>query len=199
MYKLCQELHSKQSIPIVKKKQIHHLILQYPTTLTSRQRTYKMGRFIGAKGEHIRNMQSKLNISLRILNQKSSRQLSKQFQNIPKSSRLIDCCILIELNNENDSIDTIKQTLINQWNQIDVTINSKRNSSFQRKDKRNSKKHFSTETELEQDSRWQQKQSKQKSKSKAKRVQQQQQQEQRISVPDQPIQSTLSITKYKPI
>ena len=111
-------------MPPPPEKPQHYLIVDYPLTLTPRQRLYKFGRFIGRKGEHIRPLETKFNVRINILNEKSS----KPFRQSMNKSSVKDAtknrnnlCLLITMNDKNGDIHQIKQTLENTWKQIDVT------------------------------------------------------------------------------
>jgi len=163
---------------------------------TSKQRLYKVGQFIGQHGKNIRKIEKNLNISLKIINSKSSKHDRTVLHKLPDykpEGILSELAILIELKDENGSIETIKQAIQNEWDNIDVSLRSKSTSSI-KGTKNNSQplpefetdsrwqplSEFETDSrwqplsEFETDSRWQPKHSKQKAKSKAKRNQQQQ-------------------------
>ena len=188
LIKLCQQLEQlqlQQNGSIVKKpKQFYHLSLPISGLFTSKQRLYKVGQFIGQHGKNIRKIEKNLNISLKIINSKSSKHDRTVLHKLPDykpEGILSELAILIELKDENVSIETIKQAIQNEWDNIDVSLRSKSTSSI-KGTKNNSQPlpEFETDSrwqplsEFETDSRWQPKHSKQKAKSKAKRNQQQQ-------------------------
>lgn len=97
--------------------------------LTLVQRVYKCGRFVGRKGEHLRLLERTLNIQINIVNHKSSkdfRQIVSEFRNQNSNSHLNDLWVLITLNNDNDGLEKIKQSLENAWKGIDVTTRAKK-------------------------------------------------------------------------
>ena len=118
---LCQEIQSNSSInlpPPVPEKEKHYLTVDYPLTLSSRQRLYKFGRFVGRKGEHIRSLEKKFNVNINIFNDKSS----KNFRQMVNKSSVKDSlknrnnlCLLITINDKNGDVNHIKQSIENAW------------------------------------------------------------------------------------
>ena len=106
--------------------------LEYPSTLTHPQRTYKIGRFIGRRGRHLRLLESKLNIHIYILNQKSSKYLRHIADDLQIQIRRYsdnDIQILFTMKNNSTDHKTIEQTkqlLQLDWNRIDVSIKERR-------------------------------------------------------------------------
>lgn len=106
-----------------------YLILEYAPTLSSRQRLYKFGRFIGRKGEYIRALETRLNISINILNDKSSKPFRQTMDKSPLKDQSKDrnnVCLVITMNQTNGgNLSQIKQTIEENWKQIDVTTKPK--------------------------------------------------------------------------
>ena len=133
---LCEQLQlsSKSPVKIPPKKEItDYMILKIDPVLTHRQRIYKFGRFIGQKGRHIALLQKKLNVRIDILNDKSSknfRQIINKFQTSTKPNDMSSLSIIIIRKDKDQNIDQIKESIQQNWKQIDVTTRKKRSTTI---------------------------------------------------------------------
>lgn len=190
---LCEhiQLSSKPSISLpIPKKPIHYVLLEFPSILTFKQRLYKMGRFVGRYGKHIRLIQKTLNVTIRIVNHKTHRDLHQivaQFKKQNEESSKDGLCLLITMKNDNDNIEKIKQSLRNEWGKVDVTTYKKKRSVSGRQEKRS----MFIQPDISGDSRWKPKRQKPRDKYKGNQKQYDEQEE----IQPQPLVRPISLPK----
>jgi hypothetical protein len=173
-------------------KPIHYVILEFSPTLTPLQRVYKVGRFVGQNGKHLRVLERKLNVSINILNNKSTRnfrKIVKKLQTQNNETHINDLWVLITLKNDNDDLEKVKQSLQNTWKEIDVTTKKKRSGP---RKIRSSAPIMHSSASISGDTRWKPKKNKAKDKYKSKLNQYDEQEEE---VPPQPLVPPISMPK----
>ncbi len=192
--KLCHEIQLSQGIPPIISdpvKPLHFVTLQYPPTLTAKQRIYKAGRFVGRAGQHLQSLEQKLNVSIYILGGKSSKKLRQSIDKLKArntenhTNELFVLFTMKSNTNEHDSIENVKQSLRDEWNKIDVSIATKRRAKIQ-----SSRDLNLPSAEISGDTRWKPKKIKAKDRQKIKVKQCNEQEEE---VPPQPSVRPLSM------
>jgi len=129
--KLCHQIQPlEETPPIISDpvKPIHYIILEFPLILNLKQRMYKAGRFVGRGGQHLRLLERTLNIRIHIVNNKSSkrfRRIVNQHETRKKRNHRNHLSVLFTIQNNNDRIEQIKQSLQDQWKKVDVGIRKK--------------------------------------------------------------------------
>jgi hypothetical protein len=187
---LCQRIQSTQNPLSEPVKPIHYVVLEYSPTLSLIQQVYKAGRFVGRGGQHLQLIERTLNVSLNVVNQKSNkhfRQIVNQLKEQNNETSKNGLWILINMKNNNDDIEKIKQSLQNEWNKIDVT--TKKNRPMKKRFPR--QVILSSTANISGDTRWKPK----KQKSKDKHQKQSQEQE---DIQPQPLVRPLSMPKEIP-
>lgn len=173
-----------------KKDITDYMTLKLDPILTRVQRLYKVGRFIGGKGRHIALLQKTLNVRIDILSNKSSKTFRQTMNKFQTPTNPDDLSIVIIRKDKDQNIDRIKQSIQENWKQIDVTTRQKRSS------KRRSAAPLSsipTDVSLDGDTRWKVvKRSKGKRKEKANEIIEEE------DIPAQPTFRPISMPKALP-
>ncbi|CAF4517206.1 unnamed protein product, partial [Rotaria sp. Silwood2] len=157
--KLCQDIKSKEeelSLTSDCPKCVNYVILEFSSMLSPIQRIYQTGRFVGRGGSHLRLLERTLNVCINIINNKSSKTFRRIIDEIKTKNK--ECYkdglwILIEMknnNNDENTLDNVKQSLQDEWKKINVIITKKKvtvmNSSSQTR--------ILSKTNIYRDSRW---------------------------------------------
>lgn len=192
LHKLCQEIQSLEKPITVKSKPvkpINYIILDFPSNLSPIQRIYKAGRFVGRRGQHLRLIEQTLQISLHIVNHKSKKHLRETVDKLKQENKEISSdvlWILINMKNDKDNIEKIKQSLQGQWEKIDVTRRNMRTEKIPA-----SKKIIPSSTNISGDTRWKPKKQTLRDKQKIRQKQYEEQEE----IQPQPFVRPISMPK----
>ncbi|CAF3534224.1 unnamed protein product [Rotaria sp. Silwood1] len=159
--KLCQEMKlTENGIPSTAdcSNNVHYVILEFSSILSQIQRMYQVGRFIGRGGSHLRLLESTLNVRINIINDKSSknfRQMINKIQTKNEESRKDGLWILIDMknsnkNNDENSLDKVKQSLQDEWKKINSMIIKKKQTVLNP----SSETRILSKTNIFRDTRW---------------------------------------------
>jgi len=125
---ICYQIESERSIEQEPDEPYDFMILSFGSTFNLVERRRKIGRFIGKKGRHVRAVENKYNVRVKIVIESSSVQLRRDLNELLVNSGTRHryganelYLLLTKMDTsvkESILIDEIKQTLTEKWNKI---------------------------------------------------------------------------------
>jgi hypothetical protein len=156
--------------------------------LSFKQRIFKVGRFVGRGGRHLKLLERTLNININIFNEKSSKHLRDIIDplKIPYGENQKNFLWVLFTMKNNNSIEEIKQSLQDEWKNIDVLKKQGQSGKI-----RSHASLIQKSTDISGDTRWKPKKQRQKDKHQRK----QKESLEENDVPPQPLAKPISMPK----
>ncbi|UJR38706.1 hypothetical protein I4U23_031372 [Adineta vaga] len=105
--------------PIDLDGQFHFVSLSFKSTVSPYEHRTEIGRFIGKNGQHLRDLQNKYNVCIRIVDRFSRKNVQKKFAKIQDEDKSNKLYLLITNKNKSTTneipIGKIEQEITNQW------------------------------------------------------------------------------------